>query len=210
MPISYILSQQIAHFCVFSWSLESILLTQGWPCQGSSCLGPMRMAQPSRSGLLTNGWSLVELAHTKLSTAASSSSCCLISTEFPHWWWCVSIRAHNPPHHPSLSVCRSVISSSPVTSKPCRLWQFSYLKNALELSLQQWSLNSLTRLSVSPREGLCCVCLFSFRSTETCKKEDDLDSLINEIFEEPNFDKKSFVSYIISVQWFCHYLRCLE
>lgn len=122
------LSQQIAHFYVFSWSLESILLTQGWPCQGSSCLGLMRMAQPSRSGLLTNGWSLVELAHTKLSTAISSSSCCLISTEFPHWWWCVSIRAHNPPHHPSLSVCRSVISSSPVTSvrsvpKPCRLWR---------------------------------------------------------------------------------------
>ncbi|XP_047373948.1 cilia- and flagella-associated protein 418 isoform X2 [Sciurus carolinensis] len=30
------------------------------------------------------------------------------------------------------------------------------------------------------------------RSTETLKKEDDLDSLINEIFEEPNFDKKNF------------------
>ncbi|CAH6777383.1 2610301B20Rik [Phodopus roborovskii] len=30
------------------------------------------------------------------------------------------------------------------------------------------------------------------RSTETCEKEDDLDSLINEIFEEPNFDNKSF------------------
>uniref|UniRef100_A0A8C8UPK4 Cilia- and flagella-associated protein 418 n=1 Tax=Peromyscus maniculatus bairdii TaxID=230844 RepID=A0A8C8UPK4_PERMB len=45
---------------------------------------------------------------------------------------------------------------------------FSYLKNALELSLQ---------------------------STETCKKEDDLDSLINEIFEEPNFDKKSFQKF---------------
>ncbi|XP_045717137.1 cilia- and flagella-associated protein 418 isoform X1 [Phyllostomus hastatus] len=29
-------------------------------------------------------------------------------------------------------------------------------------------------------------------STETFKKEDDLDSLINEIFEEPNFDIKSF------------------
>ncbi|MEJ1279636.1 protein C8orf37 homolog isoform X2 [Cricetulus griseus] len=32
----------------------------------------------------------------------------------------------------------------------------------------------------------------NLRSTETCKKEDDLDSLINEIFEEPNFDNKSF------------------
>ncbi|KAK1331929.1 hypothetical protein QTO34_007605 [Cnephaeus nilssonii] len=30
------------------------------------------------------------------------------------------------------------------------------------------------------------------RSTERFKKEDDLDSLINEIFEDPNFDKKSF------------------
>ncbi|XP_036986989.2 cilia- and flagella-associated protein 418 isoform X1 [Artibeus jamaicensis] len=32
----------------------------------------------------------------------------------------------------------------------------------------------------------------NLRSTETLKKEDDLDSLINEIFEEPNFDIKSF------------------
>ncbi|GAB1288302.1 Cilia- and flagella-associated protein 418 [Apodemus speciosus] len=32
-------------------------------------------------------------------------------------------------------------------------------------------------------------------STETFKKEDDLDSLINEIFEEPNFDKKSFQKF---------------
>lgn len=40
-----------------------------------------------------------------------------------------------------------------------------------------------------------CVCMFSFRSTETFKKEDDLDSLINEIFEEPNFDKKSFQKF---------------
>ncbi|XP_070248288.1 cilia- and flagella-associated protein 418 isoform X1 [Myotis yumanensis] len=30
------------------------------------------------------------------------------------------------------------------------------------------------------------------RSTERFKKEDDLDSLINEIFEDPTFDKKSF------------------
>ncbi|XP_004697523.1 cilia- and flagella-associated protein 418 isoform X1 [Echinops telfairi] len=30
------------------------------------------------------------------------------------------------------------------------------------------------------------------RLTDTFKKADDLDSLINEIFEEPNFDKKSF------------------
>ncbi|XP_058420647.1 cilia- and flagella-associated protein 418-like [Diceros bicornis minor] len=30
----------------------------------------------------------------------------------------------------------------------------------------------------------------SLRSTETFRKEDDLDRLINEIFEEPNFDKK--------------------
>ncbi|KAM5280941.1 cilia- and flagella-associated protein 418 isoform 1-T1 [Ctenodactylus gundi] len=30
------------------------------------------------------------------------------------------------------------------------------------------------------------------RSTETLKKEDDLDSLIHEIFEEPNCDKKPF------------------
>ncbi|XP_076420030.1 cilia- and flagella-associated protein 418 isoform X2 [Peromyscus maniculatus bairdii] len=35
----------------------------------------------------------------------------------------------------------------------------------------------------------------NLRSTETCKKEDDLDSLINEIFEEPNFDKKSFQKF---------------
>ncbi|KAM8785889.1 cilia- and flagella-associated protein 418 isoform 2-T2 [Rhynchonycteris naso] len=32
----------------------------------------------------------------------------------------------------------------------------------------------------------------NLRSTERFKKEDDLDSLISEIFEEPNFDKKSF------------------
>ncbi|XP_040828548.1 protein C8orf37 homolog isoform X3 [Ochotona curzoniae] len=32
----------------------------------------------------------------------------------------------------------------------------------------------------------------NLRSTETCKKEDDLDSLIKEIFEEPDFDKKPF------------------
>ncbi|XP_008056523.1 protein C8orf37 homolog [Carlito syrichta] len=32
----------------------------------------------------------------------------------------------------------------------------------------------------------------NLRSTETFKKEDDLDSLINEIFEEPNFDTKPF------------------
>lgn len=32
----------------------------------------------------------------------------------------------------------------------------------------------------------------NLRSTETFKKEDDLDGLINEIFEEPNFDKKTF------------------
>ncbi|XP_049629922.1 cilia- and flagella-associated protein 418 [Suncus etruscus] len=30
------------------------------------------------------------------------------------------------------------------------------------------------------------------RSTETVKKEDDLDTLINEIFEEPNFEKNTF------------------
>ncbi|XP_045254460.2 cilia- and flagella-associated protein 418 isoform X7 [Macaca fascicularis] len=30
----------------------------------------------------------------------------------------------------------------------------------------------------------------NLRSTETFEKEDDLDSLINEIFEEPNLDKK--------------------
>ncbi|XP_077023386.1 cilia- and flagella-associated protein 418 isoform X2 [Tamandua tetradactyla] len=30
----------------------------------------------------------------------------------------------------------------------------------------------------------------NLRSTETFKKEDDLDNIINEIFEEPNFDKK--------------------
>lgn len=40
-------------------------------------------------------------------------------------------------------------------------------------------------------EGFC-LCVFLFRSTETFKKEDDLDSLINEIFEEPNFNKKNF------------------
>ncbi|XP_046944915.1 cilia- and flagella-associated protein 418 isoform X2 [Lynx rufus] len=32
----------------------------------------------------------------------------------------------------------------------------------------------------------------NLRSTETFAKEDDLDSLISEIFEEPNFDKKPF------------------
>uniref|UniRef100_A0A673VEX7 Cilia- and flagella-associated protein 418 n=1 Tax=Suricata suricatta TaxID=37032 RepID=A0A673VEX7_SURSU len=32
----------------------------------------------------------------------------------------------------------------------------------------------------------------NLRSTETLTKEDDLDSLITEIFEEPNFDKKPF------------------
>uniref|UniRef100_A0A8D1WPY7 Cilia- and flagella-associated protein 418 n=1 Tax=Sus scrofa TaxID=9823 RepID=A0A8D1WPY7_PIG len=32
----------------------------------------------------------------------------------------------------------------------------------------------------------------TLRPTETFKKEDDLDSLINEIFEEPSFDKKHF------------------
>ncbi|XP_036731371.1 cilia- and flagella-associated protein 418 [Manis pentadactyla] len=32
----------------------------------------------------------------------------------------------------------------------------------------------------------------NLRSTETYEKEDDLDGLINEIFEEPNFDKKPF------------------
>nr|KAF6426104.1 cone-rod dystrophy 16 [Molossus molossus] len=32
----------------------------------------------------------------------------------------------------------------------------------------------------------------NLRSTEGFKKEDDLDSLINEIFEDQNFDKKSF------------------
>ncbi|XP_059850914.1 cilia- and flagella-associated protein 418 isoform X2 [Delphinus delphis] len=32
----------------------------------------------------------------------------------------------------------------------------------------------------------------NLRSTETFKNEHDLDSLINEIFEEPNFDKKCF------------------
>ncbi|XP_069322301.1 cilia- and flagella-associated protein 418 isoform X2 [Eulemur rufifrons] len=32
----------------------------------------------------------------------------------------------------------------------------------------------------------------TLRSTETFKEEDDLDRLINEIFEEPNFDKKPF------------------
>ncbi|XP_032104542.1 protein C8orf37 homolog isoform X2 [Sapajus apella] len=31
----------------------------------------------------------------------------------------------------------------------------------------------------------------NLRSTETFKREDDLDSLINEIFEEPNLDKKT-------------------
>ncbi|XP_076780322.1 cilia- and flagella-associated protein 418 isoform X2 [Arvicanthis niloticus] len=35
----------------------------------------------------------------------------------------------------------------------------------------------------------------TLRSTETFKKEEDLDSLINEIFEEPNFDKKSFQKF---------------
>ncbi|XP_066122110.1 cilia- and flagella-associated protein 418 isoform X1 [Saccopteryx bilineata] len=32
----------------------------------------------------------------------------------------------------------------------------------------------------------------NLRSTERFKKEDDLDGLISEIFEEPSFDKKSF------------------
>ncbi|KAH0517608.1 hypothetical protein LTLLF_119465 [Microtus ochrogaster] len=33
------------------------------------------------------------------------------------------------------------------------------------------------------------------RSAETSQKEDDLDSLINEIFEEPNFEKKPFQKF---------------
>ncbi|XP_005362359.1 protein C8orf37 homolog [Microtus ochrogaster] len=33
------------------------------------------------------------------------------------------------------------------------------------------------------------------RSAETRQKEDDLDSLINEIFEEPNFEKKPFQKF---------------
>ncbi|KAM5211815.1 cilia- and flagella-associated protein 418 isoform 3-T3 [Hipposideros larvatus] len=41
-------------------------------------------------------------------------------------------------------------------------------------------------------KGLLRWILSKPRSTETFKKEDDLDSLINEIFEEPNFDKKPF------------------
>ncbi|XP_019487557.1 PREDICTED: protein C8orf37 homolog isoform X3 [Hipposideros armiger] len=41
-------------------------------------------------------------------------------------------------------------------------------------------------------KGLLRWILSKHRSTETFKKEDDLDSLINEIFEEPNFDKKPF------------------
>ncbi|XP_054355087.1 cilia- and flagella-associated protein 418 isoform X4 [Pongo pygmaeus] len=36
----------------------------------------------------------------------------------------------------------------------------------------------------------------NLRSTETFKKEDDLDSLINEIFEEPNLDKKPSVTHL--------------
>lgn len=39
------------------------------------------------------------------------------------------------------------------------------------------------------QEFCICVC-FLFRSTETFKKEDDLNSLINEIFEEPIFHQK--------------------
>lgn len=34
----------------------------------------------------------------------------------------------------------------------------------------------------------------NLRLAETFEKEDDLDSLINEIFEEPHFDKKHFVT----------------
>ncbi|XP_073855233.1 cilia- and flagella-associated protein 418 isoform X5 [Macaca fascicularis] len=36
----------------------------------------------------------------------------------------------------------------------------------------------------------------NLRSTETFEKEDDLDSLINEIFEEPNLDKKPSVTHL--------------
>lgn len=35
------------------------------------------------------------------------------------------------------------------------------------------------------------------RSTETINKEDDLDTLIHEIFEEPNFEKDTFVSQVL-------------
>lgn len=47
-----------------------------------------------------------------------------------------------------------------------------------------------------PQVSFLCIC-FLFRSTETFKKEDDLDSLINEIFEEPNLDKKPSVSQVL-------------
>ncbi|XP_062935870.1 cilia- and flagella-associated protein 418 isoform X3 [Cynocephalus volans] len=62
----------------------------------------------------------------------------------------------------------------------------------------------------------------NLRSTEAFKKEDDLDSLINEIFEEPNFDKKPFklkpkssgnTSVRASIQGLskraCDHLRCI-
>ncbi|XP_051055268.1 cilia- and flagella-associated protein 418 [Phodopus roborovskii] len=52
-----------------------------------------------------------------------------------------------------------------------------------------WHLNCWSHLC--GRVYYVCAC-FLCRSTETCEKEDDLDSLINEIFEEPNFDNKSF------------------
>ncbi|KAF5915165.1 hypothetical protein HPG69_011628 [Diceros bicornis minor] len=62
----------------------------------------------------------------------------------------------------------------------------------------------------------------SLRSTETFRKEDDLDRLINEIFEEPNFDKKPIklkskssgnTSVRASIQGLgkrtCDHLRCI-
>lgn len=52
--------------------------------------------------------------------------------------------------------------------------------------------------AVKSQRVFFCVC-FLYRSTETCKKEDDLDSLIKEIFEEPDFDKKPFVSQVLEM-----------
>ncbi|XP_062044196.1 cilia- and flagella-associated protein 418 isoform X2 [Lepus europaeus] len=62
----------------------------------------------------------------------------------------------------------------------------------------------------------------NLRSTETFKKEDDLDTLIKEIFEEPTFDKKPFkvkskssgnTSIRASIQGLgkraCDHLRCI-
>lgn len=139
-------------------------------------------------------WQLIVVrASTYRSCSATPSSCCLSWALSSTCWWPVSFKAHNPPD-PSLSVCRSVTLGRSVP-KPCRVWR---------MSIPEKHPCVIPPVVISTLWLVCpwgfILCLFSFRSAETCQKEDDLDSLINEIFEEPNFDKKPFVSHFVSVQ----------